>query len=239
MTRQGRSVSELSRFSGFLPEVVRPSVTVDMVILTILDSALSLLLVDRGVDPFKGKLALPGGFVHVGDGGRGGESLDDAAARELVEETGLSRAQVLLTQIGAFGTPGRDPRGRVITVAYTALVRPEVATFVRAGSDAAAARWLPVAKARGLAFDHDAIVRATLARVRHDVERTSTVLHLAPETFSVAELRVVFEALLGRALDAGNFRRRFLRLVEDGVVVKAPGTRVTGRKRAQVFRAAR
>jgi 8-oxo-dGTP diphosphatase len=80
------------------------------VILTILDGALSLLLVERGGEPFKGRLALPGGFVHVGEGGRGGESLDDAAARELVEETGLSRAQVLLTQIGAFGKPGRDPR---------------------------------------------------------------------------------------------------------------------------------
>lgn len=222
-----------------LPHVARPSVTVDMVILTILDGALSMLVVERGGDPYKGKLALPGGFVHVGEGGRGGESLDDAAARELVEETGLSRAQVLLTQTGAFGTPGRDPRGRVITVAYTALVRPEIAAFVRAGSDAAAARWVHVTKARGLAFDHDAIVRVTLERVRADIERTSTALHLAPETFSVAELRAVFEALLGRALDAGNFRRRFLRFVEDGVVVKAVGTRVTSRKRAQVFRAAR
>lgn len=227
------------RVSAFLPDVVRPSVTVDMVILTILDGALSLLLVERGGDPFKGRLALPGGFVHVGEGGRGGESLDDAAARELVEETGLSRAQVLLTQIGAFGTPGRDPRGRVITVAYTALVRPEVAAFVRAGSDAAAARWMRVTQAHGLAFDHDAIVRATLGRVRHDVERTATALHLAPETFTVGELRAVFEALLGRALDAGNFRRRFLRLVEDGVIEKAAGSRVTARKRAQVFRAAR
>jgi 8-oxo-dGTP diphosphatase len=223
----------------FLPDVSRPSVTVDMVVLTILDGALSVLVVERGGAPFQGQLALPGGFVHVGEGGRGGESLDDAAARELVEETGLSRAQVLLTQIGAFGAPGRDPRGRVITVAYTALVRPEVAAFVRAGSDAAAARWVSVTQARSLAFDHDAIVRATLERVRHDVERTSTALHLAPETFSIAELRAVFEALLGRTLDAGNFRRRFLRLLEDGVIEKAPGTRVTARKRAQVFRAAR
>lgn len=225
----------------FLPQVTRPSVTVDMVILTILDGALSVLLVERGGAPFQGELALPGGFVHVGPGGKGGESLDDAAARELVEETGLSRAQVLLKQIGAFGKPGRDPRGRVITVAYSALVRPEVASFVRAGSDAAAARWLSVtkAKAKGLAFDHDLILQATLQHMRNDVERTATALHLAPETFSIGELRAVFEALLGRTLDAGNFRRRFLRLVEDGVVAKAPGSRVTARKRAQVFRAAR
>lgn len=210
-----------------------------MVILTILEGALHILVVERGGRPFQGELALPGGFVHIGEGGRGGESLDDAAARELVEETGLSRAQVLLTQIGAFGRPGRDPRGRVITVAYAALVRPEVAAFVRAGSDAAAARWSPLSALPPLAFDHNAIVAVTLARVRAEVDRTAIALHLAPEVFSVAELRTVFQALHGHPLDAGNFRRRFLRMLEDGVIEQTRGTRVTGRKRAQVFRARR
>jgi 8-oxo-dGTP diphosphatase len=218
---------------------VRPSVTVDMVILTILEGSLHVLVVERGREPFPGALALPGGFVHIDDGGRGGESLDQAAARELLEETGLSRAQVSLTQVGACGRPGRDPRGRVITVAYRALVRPEIAPFVKAGSDAAAARWSRVSTLPHLAFDHDAIVAATLRGVRHDVDRTGIALHLAPEVFSVAELRTVFQALNDRAIDAGNFRRRFLRLVEDGVIERAKGTRVTGRKRAQVFRTAR
>ena len=222
-----------------LPHVTRPSVTVDMVVLTILNDALHVLLVERGAPPFLGALALPGGFVHIGPGGHNGESLDDAAARELVEETGLSRAQVLLTQIGAFGTPGRDPRGRVITVAYAALVRPEVAPFVRAGTDAAAVRWSPTSSMPHLAFDHDAIVAATLARVRLEVDRTAMALHLAPEVFSVAELRAVFQILHGHTIDAGNFRRRFLRLLDDGVTELTHGARVTSRKRAQVFRAAR
>lgn len=228
-----------------LPDVLRPSVTVDMVILTLLpagrDGELQVLLVERGAPPFERTLALPGGFVQVGAGGRGGEHLDDAAARELVEETGLSRAQVLLDQVGAFGAPGRDPRGRVITVAYFALVRPELAPFVRAGSDARAARWVPVRSVAGekLAFDHARILDATLARMRRDVDRGPLALHLAPETFSIAELRAVHEALHGRPLDPGNFRRRFLRLVDDGVVVPAPGKRVTGKKQAGLWRARR
>jgi 8-oxo-dGTP diphosphatase len=221
----------------FLPGFARPSVTVDVVVLTLIDRVLHVLVVERGVAPYRGKLALPGGFVQVGRGGRGGESLDDAAARELVEETGLSRAQVLLDQVGAFGKPGRDPRGRVVTVAYTALVRPELARFVRAGSDAAAARWLRVDHARDLAFDHDVILAATLERMRRDIDRGPLALHLAPETFTIAELRAVHEALHGKALDAGNFRRRFLRLVERGDVEPAAGKRVTSKKPARVWRA--
>ena len=220
----------------FLPHVVRPSVTVDIAVLTLIDGALHVLLVERGGRPFIGQLALPGGFVHVDAGGKGGEPLDDAAARELVEETGLSRAQVLLDQVGAFGTPGRDPRGRVVTVAYFALVRPELAAFVRAGSDARAARWVRVDEARDLAFDHDRILATTLARMRADVDRGALALHLAPTTFTIAELREVHEALHGRALDAGNFRRRFLRLVEQGHVEPAAGKRVTSRKPAKVWR---
>lgn len=233
--------------STFLPDVVRPSVAVDVVILTLLPGEAStssgrelhVLLVERGVDPFRGALALPGGFLHVGAGGVGGEHLDDAAARELVEETGLSRAQVLLEQVGAFGAPGRDPRGRVITVAYFALVRPELARYVRAGSDAAGAHWLPVTSlgVTPLAFDHKRIIEATLTQMRTEVDRGPLALHLAPKTFTVAELRAVHEALHGRKLDAGNFRRRFARLVESGVVVAASGKRITGRKHAALWQA--
>ena len=220
---------------AFLPHVARPAVTVDVVVLTLMQGALHVLVVERGRDPFKGALALPGGFLRVDKGGKGGEPLDEAAARELVEETGLSRAQVLLAQVGAFGRPGRDPRGRVITVAYFALVRPEVAPFVRAGSDASAARWVPARAAR-LAFDHDVILAATLERMKRDVDR-GTALHLAPATFTIPELRAVHEALHGAALDPGNFRRRFLKLVERGVIEAAPGKRVTSRKPARVWRA--
>jgi 8-oxo-dGTP diphosphatase len=202
-----------------------------------LDSQLNVLLIERDREPYAGQLALPGGFVHVGPGGKGGEPLDDAAARELVEETGLSRAQVALDQLAAFGTPGRDPRGRTITVAYFALVRPEVARFVNAGSDARAAKWIRVGALPPLAFDHNMIVDAALQRMRHEVDRGALALHLAPQTFTIAELRAVHEALLGRALDPPNFRRKLQRLIDDGAVKPAAGKRVTARRPARVYRA--
>jgi 8-oxo-dGTP diphosphatase len=222
--------------SEFLPHIARPSVTVDIVVFTLLDGALNILLIERDRDPFKGQLALPGGFVHIGTGGKGGEPLDDAAARELVEETGLSRAQVALDQLGAFGKPGRDPRGRTITIAYFALVRPEVAKFTKAGSDARAAKWIAVNAFPKLAFDHNDIVDAALARMRRDVDRGTLALDLVPATFTIAELRAVHEALHSKSLDPANFRRRFQKLLEDGVVKSAPGKRVTARRPAQVFR---
>jgi 8-oxo-dGTP diphosphatase len=223
--------------SEFLPHIARPSVTVDIVVFTLIDGALHILVIERDRDPFKGQLALPGGFVQIGAGGKGGEPLDDAAARELVEETGLSRAQVALDQLGAFGKPGRDPRGRTITVAYFALVRPEIAKFTKAGSDARDAKWMGIHELPKLAFDHNAIVEAALSRMRRDVDRGTLALDLVPETFTIAELRAVHEALHGKALDPANFRRRFQKLLDDGVVKAAPGKRVTARRPAQVFRA--
>lgn len=223
----------------FLPDVARPAVTVDMLVFTLLEGALSLLLVERGLPPFLGRLALPGGFLHVGAGGRGGEDLDEAAARELREETGLERAHVTLGQLGAFGAPGRDPRGRTITVAYFALVRPEAARAVRAGSDAASARWLKVddLDLNALAFDHGRIVTAALERLRHDVDREGAALALVPATFTGRELREVHEAIHGRRLDAANFNRHLRRLIEEERIHPAPGKRATGKRPAQLFRA--
>lgn len=223
----------------FLPEVARPAVTVDMLVFTLLRGALSLLLIERGQAPFRGRLALPGGFLHVGAGGQGGEALDDAAARELVEETGLSATQVTLGQLGAFGAPGRDPRGRTITVAYLALVPPHAARGVRAGSDAASARWVALDALDGtaLAFDHGDIVAAALARLRRDVDRSGSALALVPDPFTARELREVHEAVHGRALDAANFDRRLRRLIEDGYIDAVPERRATGRRPARLFRA--
>lgn len=225
----------------FLAQYARPSFTVDIVVLTVKGGALSLLLVERGVEPFKGMLALPGGFVQVGAGGVGGEDVDAAAARELEEETGLNTAQVPLVQVRAFGAPHRDPRGRVITAAYLALVKPELAAFVRAGSDAAHAAFHPLTRALlpRLAFDHAEIVRATLEVVRRDLDTGTLAFALVPTTFTMRELREVHEVLGGAPLDPGNFRRKFLRLADDGIVEPADGTRVTGRRPAQVWRAAR
>jgi len=217
----------------------RPSVTVDLVIFTVLDKLLHVLLVRRAEHPFKGRWALPGGFVRVRDGKDQGEDLDAAAHRELREETGLDG--VFLDQVRAFGRPGRDPRMRVISVAYYALVRSSLVPLIRAGGDASHAKWLAVSDVapRELAFDHGEILEAALARMRADLERTAIAFELVPETFTIQELRAVHEAVRGEALDPGNFRKRFLRLVEDGVLEPAHGKRTTASKPARVYRAVR
>ena len=221
----------------------RPAVTVDLVVFTVTDSDLKVLLIERGAPPFAGSWALPGGFVKVGDAKKNqGESLEAAAQRELAEETSLPEGSVYLAQLGAFGEPGRDPRMRVITVAYYALVRPDRIPMVRAGSDAAAARWFSVAEEvprLTLAFDHRTILEQALERLRKEIDEAPIAFELVPPTFTVAELRAVYEAIKGTSYDAGNFRRRFLRMQADGVLEQAPGKRPTGTKPARVYRFAR
>ncbi len=217
----------------------RPSVTVDLAVLTVQDSDLKLLLVRRERPPYAGAWALPGGFVRVGDGfDDRGESLLDAAHRELAEETGLPRDAVFLEQLYTFGAPDRDPRMRVISVAWYALIRPDLAPFVTAGSDAAEVRWISVGHERpaALAFDHDRIVDAAVERIRGKLDSAPIAFDLVPPTFTVAELRAVHEAIKGEPYDASNFRRRFKRLEDDGVVERAPGKRRTSRRPAAVYR---
>lgn len=221
----------------------RPSVTVDIVALTIIDAELRVLLVRRGEHPFKGAWALPGGFVRVGDGHRDqGEDLDAAAARELEEETGLHAADVYLEQLGAFGQAGRDPRMRVITVAYYALIRPDLVPLVKAGGDASEADWISVGalrsgpEASALAFDHDDIVQRAVARVAARIDASNIAASLVPKTFTTPELRHVHAVLTGKQQDPGNFRRKFERMLEDGVVEQAPGKRLTASKPALVYR---
>jgi 8-oxo-dGTP diphosphatase len=217
----------------------RPSVTVDIVVFTVVDTDLKLLLVRRGVAPFEGRWALPGGFVRVEDGDSQGEDLEHAAYRELAEETGLPAGSVFLEQLYTFGRPGRDPRGRVITVAYYALVPPDRVPLVRAGSDAAGTRWFSVNEELDrldLAFDHSDIVERALERLRGKIDYAPVAFELVPPTFTVAELRAVHEAIKGHTYDPGNFRRRFLRLQTDGIIERAPGKRHTGTKPARVFR---
>lgn len=173
-------------------------VTVDVVILTIQDGQLSVLLVRRGIPPFEGAWAIPGGFVLPE------ESVEQAAKRELAEETGVGA--VYLEQLYTFGEPNRDPRGRVITVAYYALISPE--RQLAAGSDAADARWWPVNRLPELAFDHAQILSYALDRLRNKLEYTSVGFELLPETFTLTELQQVYEAILGRSLDKRNFRRK-------------------------------
>ncbi|HEU4537744.1 MAG TPA: NUDIX domain-containing protein [Polyangiaceae bacterium] len=203
-------------------------VTVDVVIFTLRDaSALEVLLVRRKYPPFAGRWAVPGGFVLEH------ESLDDAAERELREETGV--ADVYLEQLHAFGEPRRDPRGRVVTVAYYALVAAGRLPL-KAGSDAADARWFDAGAPPALAFDHRAIFDFALARLRAGVEGSALAFRLLPPTFTLTELQRVHEAVLGRPLDKRNFRRRALSL---GLVRPLREWRREGQSRpAQLFRPA-
>lgn len=222
------SPPEATRFS-------RPAVTVDLVVFTVRAGALELLLVRRREPPHAGEWALPGGFVRVGDGGSGqGESIEDAAFRELAEETGLGRRDVFLEQLYTFGDPGRDPRARVISIAWYALVRSDLAPS--AGGDATDAAWHPCAERPTLAFDHDAIVRRAVERLRGKLDYAPLAFDLVGETFTVAELRAVHDAVKGERQDPANFRRRFRRMVEDGLVTRAPGKRLTARRPAALYR---
>jgi 8-oxo-dGTP diphosphatase len=215
----------------------RPSVTVDIAAFSIIDAELRVLLVRRGEHPFKGAWALPGGFVRVGDGHKNqGEDLDAAAARELTEETGLSASDVYLEQLGAFGRAGRDPRMRVITVAYYALIRPDLVPLVKAGGDASVAEWLSVERLADLAFDHGEIIGRAVGRVAERIDASSIAASLVAKTFTIPELRHVYATLTGKKQDPGNFRRKFERMMEDGLIERAPGKRITASKPALVYR---
>jgi 8-oxo-dGTP diphosphatase len=231
--------TKTTRGAASVPEGYDPrdypvfAVTVDVLVFTLVDDALHVLLVRRGAEPYAGRWAIPGGFKHPD------ETLDDAARRELTEETGIE-APAVLRQLGAYGDPGRDPRTNVVTVAYVAVVR-EVGDIV-AGTDAAHAALVPVAAVlRGrveLAFDHDRIVRDALDRIRRDLEATGIATAFVGPTFTLAELRTVYEAVWDVHLDGANFRRSIT--AEPGWVVPT-GKRATpgpaGGKPPELFKA--
>lgn len=207
----------------------RAAVTVDMVVFTVVDLDLKVLLIERRDPPFKGAWALPGGFVRVLDDASQGEDVDSAAARELSEETGLRPRDVFLEQLYTFGKAGRDPRGRVISVAYYALVPADRMSRVRAGDDAADARWFSVGtlESDALAFDHATILECAVDRIRGKISYDLRLaMSLVPTSFTKAELRRVFEVVTGQGYDKSNFNKRFNRMLEDGIIVEGPGRRV-------------
>ena len=205
-------------------EYPRPSVTVDVVIFTIAEDDLKVLLIRRGGEPFKSKWALPGGFVNMD------ESLERAAARELKEEVGVSN--VYLEQLFTFGAPQRDPRGRVISVCYFALVDASRQT-IRAASDAADAEWHSVFKLPRLAFDHRQILDYAIWRLRNKIEWTTVGYELLPQKFTLSELQRVYDIILQKPVDKRNFRKRIL---AQGEITELNETRQDGAHRpAQLY----
>ncbi len=180
-------------------EYPRPALTVDCVVFGFDGGDLQVLLIRRALEPFKDGWALPGGFVHLD------EPLDEAARRELEEETGLR--EVFLEQLHTFGSVERDPRERVVSVAYFALVKPSAAT---AATDAAEADWFPVAAIPSLAFDHADILAAALERLHDKLRREPVGFELLPPKFTLGQLQKLYEAVLGTALDKRNFRKKVL-----------------------------
>ncbi len=204
----------------------RPSVTVDVVIFSILDDALKVLLVKRKHWPFEGMWAIPGGFIQMD------ESLEEAAYRELAEETGVTRDEVYIEQLYTFGAPNRDPRTRVITVAYFALVSSDKIN-PKAASDAADVGWFSVYDPPPLAFDHADILEYALTRLRYKLEYSAVGFQLLPEKFTLRELQDAYEIILGTELDKGNFRSK---LRKTNVVEKVDGYRDTGGRPARLYR---
>jgi 8-oxo-dGTP diphosphatase len=196
-----------------LSDYPQPSVTVDLVIFTIAEDDLKVLLIRRGQEPFKGRWALPGGFVDID------ESLERAAARELQEEVGVTN--VYLEQLYTFGDPKRDPRGRVISVSYFALVDAERQRIV-AASDAAEAQWHSVFDTPKLAFDHAKILDYAVWRLRNKIEWTTVGYELLPKKFTLSELQRVYEIILQRPVDKRNFRKK---IMAQGQVVELNETR--------------
>ncbi len=203
----------------------RPSVTVDVVIFSLRQQDLQILLIRRKHVPFADYWAIPGGFVQMD------ESLETAALRELEEETGVR--DVYIEQLYTFGQPERDPRTRVITVAYLALVPATALPALQAGDDAAEAQWWSMDDLPSLAFDHAEILSYALTRLRYKLEYSAVGFELLPPTFTLSELQSAYEIILGETLDRGNFRKK---LRNAAVVEQTRGHRDTRGRPARLYR---
>ena len=181
-----------------LYEFPHPAVTTDIVVFSIREGQLNVLLIKRKVAPFKGKWALPGGFVRLN------ESLDECAARELLEETGVKGA--FLEQLYSFGAPKRDPRERVITVGYYALI-PSDKIDLNPTTDAEEAAWFPIESLPPLSFDHEDILDLARDRLKSKLEYSNIVFQFLPKEFTLSEVQMIYEIVLGNPVDKRNFRK--------------------------------
>lgn len=200
-------------------------VTVDLCIYTVIKGDLNILLIKRKYDPFKGKYALPGGFI------KNDEPLHVAALRELSEETGVH--DIFLKKLSAYGDPKRDPRGRIVTIVYMALIDKD-RYKLNATTDALSAAWHPATNMPPLAFDHKIIVDDSLKDLRYEIQTTNIASQMLPNTFTLTELQQLYESILGMRLDKRNFRKRIASL---GILKATKETKMEGAHRpAQLFR---
>lgn len=190
-----------------------PAVTTDCVVFGFDGQELNVLLVERGVEPYKGMWAFPGGFLRMD------ETAEECAYRELREETGLELRSI--RQLGAFSGVNRDPRERVVTIAFYAMAQCHE---VRGGDDALKARWWNVREVPPLAFDHDFIFRQAMERIRHDIHFEPIGFDLLGEQFTIAELQRLYESILGKSFDRRNFYKK---MMQSGIVDEVEETKET------------
>jgi 8-oxo-dGTP diphosphatase len=211
---------------------IGPHLCADVVVFTLRAGKLAVLLIERGIPPFQGGFALPGGFVQAN------EDVVDAARRELEEETGIG-GDFVIEQLATFGKPGRDPRGRTVTVAHVALIPWDRVAHAKGGDDAAAASFFDIEDGKPvgvkLAFDHDEIVGQAIERLRARVTYTTAPFALMPPEFTLAELQATYEAILERPLHRRAFRER---VEKEQWVVPTGRTRGGAHRPARLFRAA-
>lgn len=201
----------------FIPALEdRPSVAVDTIIFTVDGKDLKVLLIKRKIEPFKGMWAIPGGFVRTG------ETLEQAARRELYEETNVSTSY--LEQLYTFGDPGRDPRAWVVTVAYFALISAEKLE-IKADTDADDVDWFSMYNLPSLAFDHEKILKYSLERLRNKLSYTTIGFQLLPPKFTLTELQKVYEIILSKPIDKRNFRKKIL---SENMLIELEETKMDG-----------
>ncbi len=211
--------------SPFTYEYPRPALTVDVVCFTLRENRLNVLLIQRAEPPFAGMWALPGGFVQME------ESLEQAALRELEDETGIREAY--LEQLYTYGETNRDPRGRVVTVAYFALISADKPVRIEGTREVTRAGWFPVDELPELAFDHTEIIGYALRRLRYKLEYTAIGFELLPGAFTLTQLQYTYEIVLNEKLDKRNFRRRVL---QAGVIEQTPQMRGGEGRPARLYR---
>lgn len=197
-----------------------PSVTTDSVVFGFDGSELNVLLIERGIEPYKGRWALPGGFLKID------ETVEECAQRELSEETGVG--SIFMEQIGCFSGVDRDPRERVITIAFSALIRQSDYEVI-AGDDAARAKWFPMHNVPSLAFDHELILRTAQQKLRESIHFRPIGFQLLDEKFTMAELQCIYEAILGVHFDRRNFQKKMMSL---GYLIQLDEKRTGGAHRA-------